>query len=491
MKLHAHIHKIKCINDLQLNLPLDKGLYAITGQNGSGKSTIAGSVASVFFNFPMKEYFGKTDEDAFIHFELGVSKRKWHINKNKWEQETEGPRMDIKGFFEGSLIFGNRFKDMSYEKINYVERINQSELNAANDFIRKNLGYILQGDENFYEKLWFVSPNHSNPNYSFKREFFFYEKNGKRISQFHMSTGENLLISILNSLYIRNNDRASLSKPCMMLLDEIELALHPSSLKRLTNFLKEMANQYNYAIYFSTHSIELISGISPSNIFFIERHADDSIEILNPCYPAYATRTLYDHNGYDKVILVEDDLAKSIIDRLLRSERLLNNRLVHVLPCGGYTNVVCLADDVVKNNLLGRKASISIVLDGDIKKQVQDFMTKRGLSNNIPLNFLPIASLEKYLREKLYLNVDQKLFRELNDYIFQNKSLTQIIDDYKKDPSAPQDNDGKKLFNQIDSELRERKVDRAELISMVVNHLFENRSQNLEKLIIFLKKQME
>ncbi|MCQ2101029.1 MAG: hypothetical protein MJZ10_12065, partial [Fibrobacter sp.] len=75
--------------------------------------------------------------------------------------------------------------------------------------------------------------------------------------------------------------------------------------------------------------------------------------------------------------------------------------------------------------------------------------------------------------------------------IFQNKSLTQIIDDYKKDPSAPQDNDGKKLFNQIDSELRERKVDRAELISMVVNHLFENRSQNLEKLIIFLKKQME
>lgn len=109
--------------------------------------------------------------------------------------------------------------------------------------------------------------------------FFFYEKNGKRISQFHMSTGENLLISILNSIYIRNEDRASLNKPCLFFLDEIELALHPSSLKRLVTFLQMMSDQYNYAIYFSTHSIELISGIKPENIFFLERHADNSIEI--------------------------------------------------------------------------------------------------------------------------------------------------------------------------------------------------------------------
>lgn len=128
-----------------------------------------------------------------------------------------------------------------------------------------------------------------------------------------MSTGENLLISVLNSLYIKNKERASLNKPCIIFFDEIELALHPSSLKRLVRFLSEMSVQYNYSIYFSTHSIELISGIKPDNIFFVERHGDNSIEIMNPCYPAYATRILYDHSGYDNVILVEDDLAKDII----------------------------------------------------------------------------------------------------------------------------------------------------------------------------------
>ena len=53
-----------------------------------------------------------------------------------------------------------------------------------------------------------------------------------------------------------------------------------------------MAKAYNYAIYFSTHSIELIGNISPENIYFLDRHSDNSIEILNPCYPAYATRIL-------------------------------------------------------------------------------------------------------------------------------------------------------------------------------------------------------
>lgn len=488
MKLKIEIKKIKCIENLTIELPIDKGLYAITGQNGSGKSTIAACASSVFFDIHMKEFFGNTDDDASICFEIGESKRNWKKDEKRyWRRYNEGPDMNIKGFFEGSLIFGNRFKDMTFENINRLDYINQNKLIKAHEFIRKNLGLILQGDENFYEKLWLVSRNYGK----FKGSIFFYEKNGRRISQFHMSTGENLLISILNSLYIRNNDRASLSKPCLLLLDEIELALHPSSLKRLVQFLEDVANKYNYAIYFSTHSIELISGISPSNIFFIERHADNTIEVVNPCYPAYATRILYDHTGYDKVILVEDDLAKAIVEKLLRKEKLLNNKLVHVLPCGGYTKVIDLADDVITHNLLGKKASVSIVLDGDIKDKAEQYRIKQNIGNNIPLNFLPIESLEKYLRSKLFLNVDHKLFRQLNDYVFQNKSLTELIDIYINTASTDADKDGKKLFGIIDTELRERRVERSELITMVVDYLFETQDESLKKLTAYLRKQME
>ncbi len=486
MKLKVCIKKIKCIDDLTIEFPIEKGLYAITGQNGSGKSTIAACASSVFFHFPMKEYFGRTDDDAIISFELGESKREWRKDQNTWTQHWDGPKMNIKGFFEGSLIFGNRFKGMNYDNIKSLDSIDQSKLTLADEFVRKNLGIILQGEENFYEKLWLYIDNEE-----LKRAIYFYEKNGRRISQFHMSTGENLLLSILNSLYLRNNDRASLSKPCLMFLDEIELALHPSSLKRLVNFLNDMANNFNYAIYFSTHSIELISGISPTNIFYIERHADNTIEVINPCYPAYATRILYDHTGYDKVILVEDDLAKAIVDRLLRREKLLSNKLVHILPCGGYTKVIDLANDVITHNLLGRKASVSIVLDGDIKEKAEQYRTKKNIGNNIPLNFLPIESLEKFLRSKLFLSVDHKLFRRLNDYIFQNKSLTELVETYKNNKDTANDRDGKVFFDILDNELRERRVERSELVAMIVDYLFEENDNNLSKLTIFLKKQME
>jgi DNA repair ATPase RecN len=75
MKLKMKIRKIKSIDSLDIDLSIEKGLYAITGQNGSGKSTVVTSASSVFFNLPMHDYFGKTDEDASISFSL---------NREKW-----------------------------------------------------------------------------------------------------------------------------------------------------------------------------------------------------------------------------------------------------------------------------------------------------------------------------------------------------------------------------------------------------------------------
>lgn len=75
MKLKMSINKIKSINSLEIELSIDKGIYAITGQNGSGKSTLVTCASSVFFNMPMNDYFGQTEKDAFIKFELNGSKR--------------------------------------------------------------------------------------------------------------------------------------------------------------------------------------------------------------------------------------------------------------------------------------------------------------------------------------------------------------------------------------------------------------------------------
>jgi hypothetical protein len=276
----------------------------------------------------------------------------------------------------------------------------------------------------------------------------------------------------------------------VIFLDEIELALHPSSLKRLVVFLKEMAESFNYAVYFSTHSIELIGSILPRNIFFLWRHTDGSLEIINPCYPAYATRILYDHSGYDHIFLVEDDLAKMLIGRLLRNYKLLTSKLIHVLPCGGYTNVIDLAHEAVNSNLVGKTATLSIILDGDVRLAAQAYILKNSIANNIPLSFLPVESLEKYLKSRLFDSVDQRLFRTLNDFVFHQVSLTEIVEDYRSEGHGTNDANGKKLFKKLEAELHRRNKSRTELVEIIVDHLIEHSPNETAAIIKYLKERL-
>lgn len=494
MKLKMTINKIKSIDFAEIELPIEKGLYAFTGQNGSGKSTICTCASSAFFNMQMNDYFGKTDDDAYIKFQLGEGSKSYEKTTvfkqgKKWKNYHNG-QFKIKGFFEGSLIYGNRFRNTNYQTLKKLEFIDEQDLQEAPDFIREKLGIILHNNTNFYPKLYKVKDTKKYIQ-NITGEIFYYEKEGKKVSQFHMSTGENLLISILNSLHIRNSDRTTISIPCLLILDEIELALHPSSLKRLVNFLKEMSNRFNYAVYFSTHSLEIVSSIKPENIFFIDRHIDNSLDIINPCYPAYATKILYDHTGYDFVILVEDDLASEIMKRIIKNKKLINSKLIHILPCGGYSNVIDLAQEVVDSNLLGKTAKIMIVLDADVKEDTQNYIAKNEIKNNIPLNYLPIESLEKYLRQNLYISVDKNLFKILDDYVFQQVSLRNIIDGYRNSGDSVSDNSGKKLYSRIDVELRNRNKSRTDIIEMVIEHLEENHSEKLDKITDFLQKQLD
>jgi|GEM_PF-2828453 len=108
MELIMHIKNVKSIKDLTFIFPLEKGLYAITGENASGKSTLVACASTVFFTMPMYDYFGRPDGEASIEFILGNSKRCWKYQNKQWLKDTSPIKMALSGFYEGSIIFGNR-----------------------------------------------------------------------------------------------------------------------------------------------------------------------------------------------------------------------------------------------------------------------------------------------------------------------------------------------------------------------------------------------
>ena len=141
MKLEMNIQNIKAIKNLTMKFPLEKGLYASTGENPTGKRTITMCASSLFYHFDTNQYFGAVKEDSAITFNLNGQTQSYSYDSHG--RTTKSGRINIKGFFEGSLIFGNRFRNTSYNTVRKLDLILDADLEAADDFIRENLVLIL------------------------------------------------------------------------------------------------------------------------------------------------------------------------------------------------------------------------------------------------------------------------------------------------------------------------------------------------------------
>jgi len=267
--------------------------------------------------------------------------------------------------------------------------------------------------------------------------------------------------------------------------------LHPSALRRLVRFLRDIASRNNFIILFSTHSIELIRDIPPKNIYYLERHIDDSIEIINPCYPAYATKNLNDNSmGYDIVFLVEDDLAKEILERILKTHNMFERKLISILPCGGWSNTIRFAYNTMSSNILSTPTKVYVVLDGDVKVEAERYLKQAQIEvmkENI--SYLPIESLEKMLKSKLATNVDHRFHRYLNDTLFSTSlfNLNTLIQQYATKRDNANDNNGKLLCSLLIKELKRNNKERENLVETVVNYIVNESKDTLQELVCFLQ----
>ena len=204
MVLEIRVSKIKSIRNFYIEIPVEKGLYVITGENASGKSTVLACAASAFFQFPMNKYFGKPSKNAYIECRYGDAIRRLEYNEN-WKQHAEGKF--LKGFYEGSIIYGNRFRDVTFQAISKYDEIEPSDLVKVHPFIINNFGEILKNDKNAYSEMYKLNQRVAREKYNFSGEPYCYLREGKYIFQGFMSTGENLLVTILHSLFQRIGKR--------------------------------------------------------------------------------------------------------------------------------------------------------------------------------------------------------------------------------------------------------------------------------------------
>ena len=490
MNIDIKIKNIRNIKNAELSFPLNKGIYTLVGENGCGKSTLM-LIMSLIVKTSSAHMLTQNDicESSNIHIETEEGEDNWVYKKGKM---TTGkyktlPRGNHKskphsclvvsthwpGFYEGSIFYGCRFDDFDTIDEFVAKPDYQNELVPADAFVAETLGYILHNDKSHYTGLMKIKNRATANSYGFKGIPYFSNYNGHVISQFRMSSGESMLISLIdfiNNLIIKSNSQAK--DKFLFLIDEVELALHPGAIDRLVIFLENLLKQTksNLVIYFSTHSAELIQRISARNIFLVE-NIGGNVSIINPCYPNYAIRNLYVPNGFDFVLLVEDELTKSIVEITIQKNNLMTSKLCCVLPAGGCNQMLKLHHDMLTYNALGVGKHIISIYDGD----VEDAINKKEAYKNLPKCFLPIPSVEKYLKSKLVDQYDAQFAKMIGDKYFIKRSLMDIVADYKNDPRTMQgkDKDGKALYQVILSNLFDIDLSEKEFIKYLASDIYE------------------
>ena len=495
--LQLVIHDIKGIKNGIIEVPIENGVYALVGNNGVGKSTIMSCLAQLISAHNLEQL--KVEDytkESYVKFIYNKYDDEWFHSNGLWKSNTFPYSLRFNGTYEGSLFYGMRFRDSkNVDDLMRSGAIQPEYIVDADTYITEFLGKILHNDTSYYQELKRIKNKYIAEKLKLNNTPYFRStKDGLLISQYRMSSGECLLISLLHFIY-NSLVRRSLptNQPVLMLIDEIELALHPVAINNLMDLLYELVATYkNLTVIITSHSPEVIRKINPSNLFKIERINSDENEfnIVNPCYTSYAIRDIYTHDGFDFLLLVEDELAKRIVKKIIEELKLNNSRLINVLPVGGWANVLNLQREIVTNNILGVGKKVCAILDGDIQKDVSDQYQK------MQKLFLPINSVEKFLKKKLLDESDFKLKKEINDTFFTINSIDSVISEYresekkkKKDSNAYKgDSDGKGLYKALLTYLNKVNIKEEEFINYLCiiireNIDFTNFNNSLSKLI--------
>ena len=170
-------------------------------------------------------------------------------------------------------------------------------------------------------------------------------------------------------------------------------------------------------------------------------------------------------------MLVEDELAKALVEKVIREYNLSSSKLCCVLPAGGCDQMLKLHHDMVTYNTLGVNKNIISIYDGDVK----DSISKNERYKDLPKCFLPIPSIEKYLLKKLVTEPDKKFVKIIGDKYFNQRSLQSIIDDYQNDERTKKNNDkdGKALYRIIIRNLKQIGVSENDFIKCFCDDLFD------------------
>ncbi|WP_313150494.1 ATP-dependent nuclease [Lysinibacillus capsici] len=368
------------------NMELNKGIFAICGLNGAGKSTIISSLKDV----------------------LGLDIDQQDINKIKGKDisakiENQERTIDI------SNKDGERFVDLVAEK-NLLKYLDYQQSNKILDNLeQENLEEYLEQFENVVletdeiRKINYIVGKHYNEitlveieDGDLKTPYFKVKISEFEYDSLSMGIGEHFLFYIFWELF-----RAE--KNGIILIEEPETFISVDSQKKLMNFIAERALKLGSTVIISTHSPYIIKNIQKDNILILNRFIDN-VSLIKPTNNIDSLISLGMELPKRGCIYVEDNVAELFLKILLRKNLcdIENNYDIEVV--NGYAEITKRLEFPYSPKI---QYKIIGVYDGDMKEEILKHQErlKWGFS------FLPI---EPSVEEEFIVSIENNHVRVAN-----------------------------------------------------------------------------
>lgn len=445
MRKIVKIQNIKNILSMEFIIPAP-GLYIVTGRNGSGKTTLFTCLSRIKNNNAFRTGFPASNAndklDLFpgkVCYEVdGESVEYSKRSSGKWKPNKQNRVLDLMGYPQ---VINITTKE---ERIFTQTEINPRKNNQGDEWINNKLSYIFD-TEKFKQMIRITTGQlyrgRSSGTVDTRRRNIAYAipvGNGKYYTERNFSFGEIVVLNMLYDLHMTQNGS-------LVLIDELELALHPSAQIKLLYCLKEMAEEKGLTILISTHSASLIR--SQKEVILLEATDDGSIEVMYNCPPAKAIGAIgmREDTMPDIIVLVEDDMAKALFTALkIKYIKYYSDKAyldIRVLEIGGYQNVISFYLEA-KQYVFYDNVYLIAYMDKDVETDIipyPQYGNQKEIdvyrNNHKFLKFLPYTP--EVLLVQVYLNYKrgflQKLKTEYNnqqlDYIAEQLDLSQYNND--------------------------------------------------------------
>lgn len=350
---NINIENLKGIKNLELSI--EKPLTAIMGVNGAGKSTIIHALACV--NAP----YDKGDEYKFSFFFTPNSDFDWRDSKLSITYRDENLQKDIKREYKkGVNRWSPRYVDRPKRDVYYIgieTCIPEIEKERQQSFIK--FSKDVMDDETTTKVVrdasYVLNKDYTNltANKTKKKELLGVNtQSGLGYSSLSMGAGEQRVLKILKTIH-------SADTYSLILIDEIDVLLHTTALKRLIKKIYDVASKRKLQIIFTTHSLEIPKLQEYVDVRYIQQ-IDDRTMVYD-----YINVDMIYHMSNEKVfaleVFVEDKLAESIVRNIVRELGVMGN--VNIVKYGAISNAFVLAASYIFRKV--DCSNVTIVLDGD------------------------------------------------------------------------------------------------------------------------------